>query len=183
MADFTIDRCHIGYFGRLSKRTWKPTIIVIHHSDTKDDGTTRRVLKNKGCSTHFEIEKDGHIYQYADLYEICLHCSGVNHRAIGIDITHRHGTTFTDAQVQACKWLCKHICNQTGIPCKVRLELEPGIYPHCGIGLTVCPDGFPIAKVGEPEISTLDAIRALIDLAKMEGEWDEICHELIKEIT
>lgn len=132
-----------NYFGKLQSRSKKPTAIVTHHTCTKSPEKTRKALKDKGCSTHYEIDVNGDIYQYADPMTVALHCGSANIHTIGIDITHVSHGKFTDKQYESYRELIEYLCNEYGIKKEVHDQLE-GIWPHCALGNTECPQGFDI---------------------------------------
>lgn len=60
--------------------------IIVHWDVTPNAPRTYRVLKHVGLSSHFCIDNDGTIYQFADPKDIAKHCGKLNSRTIGIDI-------------------------------------------------------------------------------------------------
>ena len=60
--------------------------IVIHHDAAMSAADCFRILLQRGFSTHFMIDEDGHIYQAADAADETMHCSGMNRVAVGIDM-------------------------------------------------------------------------------------------------
>lgn len=141
-----INQQYFGCFGRLKKRPFPPTAIVIHHTCTQSPERTRQSLKSQGYSTHFEVDRDGMIYQYASENDICLHCGSPNFTCIGIDITHPKDGTFTEAQIESTKALVISLCEKYNIPLEVHEHLA-GIYPHRAIGRTACPQNFPMERL------------------------------------
>lgn len=140
-----IDKSNFGCFGKLKKRP-KPTAIVIHHTCTVSHKATIRALKGQKYSTHFEVEKDGTIYQYADVMTMCCHCGSPNWTTIGIDVTHMKDAPWPKEQVDAVHWLVTYLCNLYDIKQEVHMKLE-GIYPHKAIGQTACPQDFPMDEL------------------------------------
>lgn len=145
-----IDKTYLGFFGKL-KSLKNPTAIVIHHTCTSSPAKTRSTLKKQGYSTHFEVDKDGTVYQYANLNELCAHCGSANSHCIGIDVTHLKDAKFTDAQIQSCKKLVEWLCVQLDIPQVVHENLS-GIYPHRALAATVCPQNFPMEELNGEEV-------------------------------
>lgn len=138
-----INKDFMGCFGKATRHI-KPVAIVIHHSCTKSSERTRSVLKDKNCSTHFEVERDGTIYQYREENYMCSHCGSSNCHTIGIDITHLNGAEFPAVQINALIELLHYLCDKWDIPYIVRDSLS-GIYTHRAIGDTECPGkNFPI---------------------------------------
>lgn len=62
--------------------------VIVHWDVTPSAATTRRVLSNKGISTHMVIDHDGTVYQLVDLRCAAWHAGvrAVNRRSIGIDL-------------------------------------------------------------------------------------------------
>lgn len=139
------------------------TLIVIHHSDTSSPTSTRRVLGQKGYSTHFEVGKDGQVYRYLDpAKRYALHAgkNWANEASIGIDITHVSKQAFTEAQIQAAADLVAELRAQFpaipgGVaPDKVIFEslaqvpAGVGILRHRNVKPTACPENFPMERLG-----------------------------------
>lgn len=137
-----IDKTYMGCFGSMKTRL-KPTAIVIHHTATSSPKRTREALIKKGYSTHFEVDKDGTIYQYRETDLMCSHCGSANCHSIGIDCTHLEGKEFPIEQLQAVRELVEYLCAQYNIPQVVHEQLS-GVYPHRALGSTQCPDSFPM---------------------------------------
>lgn len=157
---------YLGFFGKLEHRPNEPTAIVIHHTCTKNPEKTRKALKNKGCSTHFEIDTNGDVYQYVDPMEIALHCGSANVHTIGIDVTHVSHAKFTDRQYASYIELIDLLCDKYGIKKETHDRLE-GVWPHCALGRTECPQGFDIHCVigsSDTENDSDDIIRRIHDL-------------------
>lgn len=142
--EYVIDTKYLGYFE--SKTRIKPSCIVVHHTCTANSDKTRKHLKSNGFSTHFEVEKDGHIYQYMETNLKANHCGSSNTHAIGVDVTHMKDAKFPEEQVKAVRWLVRKLCKENGIPLELHMELS-GIYPHKAIGSTVCPQDFPMEEL------------------------------------
>jgi hypothetical protein len=179
-----IDKSYIGCFNtdekKLAKRSHKPTAIVIHHTCTASPKKTRSALKAKGYSPHFEVDVDGHVYQYADIMEVACHCGSANVHAIGIDVTHMHKAAFPQRQVDAVKELVSMLCVEYDIPQVVHLVLE-GIWPHLALGNTVCPDRFPMEALGElvtMERDELALLVEMVDIACNNGRVSEVARKL-----
>lgn len=141
----TINRDFVGCFGR-PKSHIKPTAIIIHHTCTSSPKRTREALKRQGLSTHFEVDKDGTIYQYSEMDSLCYHCGSSNFTAIGIDVTHAKDAPWPEEQVEAVRWLVEYVCKECDIKHYVQTRLE-GIYPHKAIGQTACPQDFPMERL------------------------------------
>ena len=141
-----INRDYIGCFGKLKKGN-KQRIVVIHHTVTRSPSATRRALKAKGCSTHFEIDTDGTIFQYAELDEITAHCGSNNFQSIGVDLTHMTDKPFPDEQLQAAHELFVWLAAKLDLPLVCYESLPRGFYFHRAIGQTVCPNNLPLSVV------------------------------------
>lgn len=137
---------YLGCFDNLKRRGMNATAIVIHHTCTRTPKRTRESLIKKGYSTHFEVDVDGTIYQYADVNKICSHCGSANIHTIGVDVTHMAGAEFPKIQVEAVKSLVNWLCEQYEISHDVHDCLR-GIYPHRALGNTECPQNFPMYEL------------------------------------
>lgn len=154
---------YFGVFGTLPKRHGKPTAIVIHHTCTRSPEKTRSALLHKKCSTHFEVDVDGTVYRYADEKLVASHCGSANIHTIGIDVTHMENAPFPQVQVDAVKELVTELCIKWNIPQIVHLKLE-GIYPHCAVGNTDCPNGFPMEQLGELITTGRDEVSLALEM-------------------
>lgn len=134
---------YLGCFDNLKRRVKPATAIVIHHTCTSTPERTRKTLRSKGYSTHFEVDVDGTIYQYAEVNKICCHCGSANFCAIGIDVTHVSNADFPKVQIDAVKSLVDWLCEKCEISHEVHERLT-GIYSHRAIGNTECPQNFPM---------------------------------------
>ena len=62
-------------------------LVVLHWTAGRGDSSqVFRTLRADGLSVHFCIDVDGSITQYADAGMMCSHASGMNARAVGIEI-------------------------------------------------------------------------------------------------
>lgn len=185
-----INTKYLGFFDtkekKLPSRSHKPTAVVVHHTCTASPEKTRSALKKKGFSTHFEIDKDGTIYQYVDVMQVAGHCGSSNVYAIGIDITHIKDAKWTDAQYASAKWLADYLHEKYGIKKVVNEKLE-GFWPHKALGNTACPQDFDLhrmvpdepvakaeAKTEEEEFDVVERIHQLIGMALVDGKKDEV---------
>lgn len=139
-----IDCQYLGYFGHGKRLV--PTAIVIHHTCTASPERTRKTLKKNGYSTHFEVGRDGHIFQYMPTNEQASHCGSSNCHCIGIDVTHLKDAPWTSEQIASVKSLVRYLCQQLHIPQTVHEQLS-GIYPHKALGCTECPQDFPMSEL------------------------------------
>jgi N-acetyl-anhydromuramyl-L-alanine amidase AmpD len=137
-----VDLTYYDCFEGLKTRK-KPTAIVIHHTCTKTPQKTRSALKKKNESTHYEVDRDGTIYQYADEMLMASHCGAPNYHTIGVDVTHMESAEFTEKQLDSVKALVRYLCDKFDIDDEVHEEMS-GIWPHRAIKNTKCPDNFPM---------------------------------------
>ena len=150
-----IDKTYLGCFEdpdkgiRLPKRH-KTRGVCIHHTCTAAPKRTRAVLKKKGYSTHFEIDRDGRIYQYAALDRKCCHCGSCNFQFVGVDLTHLADAKFPIVQLRALRALCEWLAARLGVPPVIVAELPPGFYFHRAVGDTVCPQDVPEDLLSNP---------------------------------
>lgn len=90
----TFDEDDKFYFAKRAKRnlrqkkpgTRRIDACIIHWDVTSSAQKTYKVLRSAGLSSHFCVDSDGTIYQYADPKDITFHCGKLNSRTIGIDI-------------------------------------------------------------------------------------------------
>lgn len=82
-----------GWVRTLDKVRRRVRTIVLHQDDTRDCATTFRQLslrKPTPLATHFCIDWDGTIHQWADVRDRAAHATGVNDVSIGIDLNGRN---------------------------------------------------------------------------------------------
>lgn len=133
--------------------------IIVHHSDTATRTGMVRALNAVGreASTHYSVDVDGIIHCHADPLELVTwHCPGANLHGIGVDVIHRRGMPFPDAQIAATGAMLRWLCLVHGLPAVAAEGRFPvgsgqlsrqawGVAGHGQIRATRCPDGFPIA--------------------------------------
>jgi len=83
---FKLDLIKPGCYSK-RKRTRHPKMIVTHWDVCSSAAACKRVLENRGISTHFVIDNDGTIIQLVDTNNVAWHAGKVNSRTIGIDIS------------------------------------------------------------------------------------------------
>ena len=134
--------------------------VVVHHSDTTTRAGMVRALNAAGreASTHYSVDVDGSIHCHADPLEfVTWHCPGANLHGIGVDVIHRRGMPFPEAQIAATGALLRWLCLVHGLPAvaaegrfpvgKGQLARQAwGVVGHGQVQVTRCPDGFPIAE-------------------------------------
>ena len=169
-------------------RSGSPKFIVIHYTLTRSPRGTVSVLNKRGLSTHYEIDQNGEVYEYADPgSQYTWHGGLMNRHSIGVDITSRG--SFSSSQVEEVRKLVTKLCNQFDIPQVVAKdgvkytklsqiqEDGVGIIRHRNLRSTRCPGKFPMERLGEPADTVpgeegLDAEEKediTTDLAKMFG--------------
>ena len=143
------------------RRRGEPQFLVIHHSVTKSPESTFRVLKRKGISIHFEVDKAGTVHKYVDPSRVAYHSLGknVNAKSIGIEITHLGGS-MTGEQHSSLRKLVTHLCStynipQVTAPDGVRfngdtIPKEIGIARHRNFRATGCPGRWDFDSLGTP---------------------------------
>lgn len=136
-----------------------PKYIVIHHTETKSPASTFAVLKSRGLSTHFEVDRTGKVHQYLDPGQHwAFHAGWMNRFSIGIDVTHFGTQEFTPEQVQAVVDLVAKLCKDWNIPQVVAPDRQRyaglvdlpkgvGIFRHRNVNATICPVNFPMEKL------------------------------------
>lgn len=63
--------------------------VVLHHDGCFSSSACYRVLVARCLSTHLMIDRDGHVYQAADLADRTYHAGPLNNVAVGIDLNNR----------------------------------------------------------------------------------------------
>ena len=96
------------------KNTRHPTMVVVHWDAALSSKSCWDILANRGISTHFSIDNDGTIYQFADTNDITWHAGPTkddkvllskknvhldksvswNNMSIGIDISNAYYTKY-----------------------------------------------------------------------------------------
>ena len=152
----------IPAFGGYGTRRRPPRFIVIHHTTTPTAAATERVLENRGLSTHYEVDREGHIFQYLDPeLHVAWHALWANADSIGIDVTHMSGDPWPDDQVQAVAGLVARLAARFDIPRVVApdgvryagtrdIPAGVGLLRHRNIRPTACPEDFPMERLGDP---------------------------------
>lgn len=142
-----------------SWRAAAPRAIMIHHTDTGSPAETRRVLLDRGLSTHYEVDPAGVVHQYLDpLTVVAWHGGPANAISIGIDVTHRSGALWPRDQVAAVAALVADLgrrfqIRMTSAPDGERRSAEDwvragvGVIRHRDVVATACPEDFPMEAV------------------------------------
>ncbi len=137
-------------FESLGRRT-ETKAVVLHWTGGEGGGAqVFRVLKERGLSVHFLIDRQGVVWQYADAALRCAHVGPGNARTIGIEMTNAangkstvyppyvetiHGkrfrcTPFSPEQTATAKVLVKALCDAYGLPFatpSISTVLEPKV--------------------------------------------------------
>jgi hypothetical protein len=153
-----ITRLHVFPSGNYRFRRRPVRFIVIHHSATRSAEDTRRVLLRRGLSTHYEVERDGTIYEYLDPEKyVAYHAGAANDQSIGIDMTHMPGEPWPRAQLEAAGKLINYLQRRFGIADTVapdhRMTVDEvlargyGLIRHRNVKATACPEDFPLTTV------------------------------------
>tara|TARA_R100001082_G_scaffold111050_2_gene93064 strand:- start:1471 stop:2346 length:876 start_codon:yes stop_codon:yes gene_type:complete len=150
-----------------SSRSGTPKYIVIHHAVCPTTTCTFTTLKQRGLSTHYEVDKNGGILEYINPMEVAWHAGkGFNGNSIGIDLTGK-GEESTPDQKDALRSLVTRLCNAFSIPQVVApdgvkfkndqeiIDLGIGIVRHRNVKATACPGGFPMEILGTPSDAPL----------------------------
>jgi len=146
--------------------------FVWHHSFTRTPGQTIRVLRRRGFSVHFEVDKPGAVYGYLDpVTAWAYHAgAGANRWSVGIETTHMPGAPWPEAQIDACVRLLVHLASLfPSVPLVIATDGVKrrgvrewaaegfGQLRHRNLCATQCPDTFPLEEVVQRAIHALDA--------------------------
>ena len=123
-------------FARL-KRKAAPSEIILHHSWTRTLDKCITVLKNKGCGTHYAIDRDGSVHWLADESYRVNHCVGHNEKAIGIDLIRGAGQSITDKQYESLNDLLVELVDKFDL--RFPVLHENVIFYHRDFRTTLCP--------------------------------------------
>lgn len=75
------------------------TAVVLHHDGCQDSASCYRVLLQRGYSTHFMVDHDGHIWQATDVADQAIHATSLNPMGIGIDLNNLAPNLMVGAEV------------------------------------------------------------------------------------
>lgn len=96
------------------RRTKAVNGVIVHHGATTSADQTFRVLKARGLGTHFEVDRDATVWQYADpLLDVMSHASEQNGTKVGLDLT---GPSFTPAQLARVAEVIRFLSGRLGFP-------------------------------------------------------------------
>ncbi len=115
----------------------KPTMLVLHHTDSNDDDFAINIFKEKGVSSHYLISRTGEIIQFVDEKNRSFHSGAsywngindVNSASIGIELSNDMNTEYTPKQIQSLITLSKDIMNRYSIKKNMvvgHLDVSPG---------------------------------------------------------
>ncbi len=142
-----------------SKRKRNIGLIVLHHSGGTKEGDLSWLRDSKSrVSADFYIDKTGRIYKLnPQLTQLCTwHAgksfwngiTGVNEVSIGIEMEHKPGETWTDAQVKSCADLCAWLLDRYDLDLDDHL-----IQGHAAVavpkGRKTDPESFPWISFGK----------------------------------
>jgi len=125
-----------------------PKAIVVNHSVTRSPQRTRSVLVQRKLSTHYEVARDGKVFEYLDPTVIIAYHAGRSNNdvSIGVIMTHDPGAhkEWPDAQVRSAKKLIAYLVGKYNISPRVPK-------PRCGRGPgMVWPPGPTCEKLRKP---------------------------------
>lgn len=88
--------------------------IILHHTATTSAEETFDVLKQRGLSVHYMIDKNGIVYYMVDEERMAYHAAGKNDISIGIEIVNLgcKEDKYTDAQYESIKMLINDIAKR-----------------------------------------------------------------------
>lgn len=148
---------HPPFQSGVHTRTKQPRGVVIHWTDTVSAAATLRVLQQRNLATTYEVDQEGRVYQYVDpaRYYTDTSGGGANAETIGIDLTHRPGEPWSDAQVMATRSLVRELAVRFGFgivlaPDNVRQDWSAWrasgvtLLRHRNLRPTSCPGDFPM---------------------------------------
>jgi len=150
-----------GLEGNTNPRNTSIKGIVIHHTHTGTANSTYNVLKQRGLSTNYEVDKDGTIYEYVppDLSAWAT-AGGANMHTIAIDVTHVGNNQFPSEQIQALKNLVSTLASIYGFSLKLAPDEGPKkwsewqadgegytLFRHRNFVATSCPNNLPMEEL------------------------------------
>lgn len=134
--------------------------IVIHQTITGSAAATERVLRQRGFSTHFEVDRQGRVYRYLDpKLWVAIASNWANQQFIGIDVTHLSSQNWPEVQLVATAALVSQLQREfelaTGVASDgirwtkaAEVPADIGILRHRNITATCCPGSFPMERLG-----------------------------------
>ncbi len=101
----------------------KPTVLVLHHTDSNEDIAAIKIFKEGKVSSHYLISRTGEIFQFVDEKNRAFHAGDsywngfedINSSSIGIELSNDMKTDYTEKQIQSLILLSKDIMNRYGI--------------------------------------------------------------------
>jgi len=148
----------------LSRRNGiRPQGIILHHTGGSEAGDLATLTRSKpvgGVSADFLINREGLIYklnpQLSEFYTwhagasrypgLTTKNNSVNVSTIGIEMSHRMGEGWPEAQVRSCAVLCKWLVATGKISQKLIVSHRAIAIPP---GRKIDPENFPWGKFGE----------------------------------
>jgi len=163
--------------------------IVIHHTHTGTANSTYNVLKQRGLSTNYEVDKDGTIYEYVPPnLSAWATAGGANMHTIAIDVTHVGNDTFPPEQIETLKNLVSALASIYGFSLKLAPDEGPKkwsewqatgegytLFRHRNFVATGCPMNLPMEELVSG-IATPDILAKAYDYIKDVGSsaWEGI---------
>jgi hypothetical protein len=171
-----------GLEGNTNPRNTSIKGIVIHHTHTGTANSTYNVLKQRGLSTNYEVDKDGTIYEYVppDLSAWAT-AGGANMHTIAIDVTHVGNDQFPSEQIQSLKNLVNTLASIYGFSLKLAPDVGPKkwsewqadgerytLFRHRNFVATSCPNNLPMEELTS-DITTPSILTKAYDYIKNIG--------------
>jgi N-acetyl-anhydromuramyl-L-alanine amidase AmpD len=108
-----------------SRRTKKIQLIVLHHTGSNNISNALKWFKNPNnyASTHFIVDRDGHIQQLVKEEDSSFHIQNAVYKhsrlvaesSLGLHLVGNGVDNFTDAQYEAVAMLCAHLQKKYGL--------------------------------------------------------------------
>lgn len=115
----------------------KPTILLLHHTDSNEDAAAVQIFKEGKVSSHYLISRTGEVIQFVDETKRAFHAGDsywhgfedINSSSIGIELSNDIISEYTEEQIQSLINLSKDIMKRYDIrPDMVigHLDIAPG---------------------------------------------------------
>ena len=88
-----------------------PKRILLHHTGGDSKESAIIAMLNFKLGVHFILDKDGTVYQYANLNDKMWHAGPANSDSIGIEIVNNGYSSYTDAQYRSLGKLSEFLKN------------------------------------------------------------------------
>ncbi len=101
----------------------KPTVLLLHHTDSNEDVAAIKIFKEGKASSHYLISRTGEVFQFVDEKNRAFHAGDsywngfedINSSSIGIELSNDMKTEYTEEQIQSLILLSKDIIKRYGI--------------------------------------------------------------------